>query len=89
MLLVKHFNISGLEGVVAFLQEHEAIFKSISSVEGSMWHLCEGVCPLQLRDLSKQCNVSEDFSKYDTPPGQKVNLKADSSDLGPCCLLYI
>ncbi|XP_047513906.1 meiosis regulator and mRNA stability factor 1 isoform X2 [Pieris napi] len=61
----------GLEAVVAFLKENEAVFKPVSSVEGPTWHLGEGVFPPQMRELIKHSKVSEDYSKYDTPPGQK------------------
>ncbi|XP_022120062.2 meiosis regulator and mRNA stability factor 1 isoform X1 [Pieris rapae] len=61
----------GLEAVVAFLKENEAVFKPVSSAEGPTWHLGEGVFPPQMRELVKHCKVSEDYSKYDTPPGQK------------------
>ncbi|CAK1547136.1 unnamed protein product [Leptosia nina] len=68
----------GLEAVVEFLQEHDAIFKTVPSVEGAMWQLCEGVCPPPLREVAKRHFASEDYSMYDTPPGQKGSRVFDS-----------
>lgn len=70
------------EAVAMFLRQHRAVY---SEEREGRWRLAAGVAPPQHRDLAPVRCAQEDYSVYDTPPGQKGSRVFESPSINIWC----